>query len=110
MCSYSGQKSNQIYQKCVCVCVCCIQKKQSNSGTECISPQVPKMNSEQPPCALDCAHTVSDMGAQVFLHAPKIKETEDSYVIEASTLQFDLLPVNVPGIAIARLEKIGFSG
>lgn len=30
------------------------------------------------------------------------------FVIEASALQFDLLPVNVPGIAAARLKKIGF--
>lgn len=40
----------------------------------------------------------------------KKRETEDSYVIEASTLQFDLHPINVPGIAFAQLEKIGFSG
>lgn len=32
----------------------------------------------------------------------------DPFVIEASPLQFDLLPVNVPGIAAARLKKIGF--
>lgn len=38
------------------------------------------------------------------------KETEDSYAIEVSTFQFDLSPINVPGIAFAQLEKIGFSG
>lgn len=36
-------------------------------------------------------------------------ETEDSYGIEFSALQFDLDPINVPGIAFAQLEKIGFS-
>lgn len=45
-----------------------------------------------------------------FVFPERKKGTEDSYVIEASTLQFDLHPINVPGIAFAQLEKIGFSG
>lgn len=45
-----------------------------------------------------------------FVWLEKKKEAEDSYVIEVSTLQFDLDPINVPGIAFAQLEKIGFSG
>lgn len=45
-----------------------------------------------------------------ILYAWRKKDTEDSFVIEVSTLQFDLHPINVPGIAFAQLEKIGFSG
>lgn len=40
---------------------------------------------------------------------PGEEKKEDSYVIAVSTLQFDLHPINVPGIAFAQLEKIGFS-
>lgn len=49
------------------------------------------------------------MWEKVFVFLEKKKKKEDSYVIEVSTLQFDLHPINVPGIAFAQLEKIGFS-
>lgn len=68
-----------------------------------------------------CSHRVR-YGRSRIWHARGIKETGggvewvwwwgggDPFVIEASPLQFDLLPVNVPGIAAARLKKIGFRG
>lgn len=59
------------------------------------------------------SHTLSQiwehMQGMYFVFQEK-KETEDSYLIEVSTLQFDPHPINVPGIAFAQLEKIGFSG
>jgi len=58
------------------------------------------------------SYIVSDMDThtgECNLYSWRKKETEDSYVIEVSTLQFDLHPINVPGIAFAQLEKIGFS-
>ena len=50
-------------------------------------------------------HTCRSMN---FICLVKI-ETRDSHVIEVSALQFDLHPINAPGIAFAQLEKIGFS-
>lgn len=56
------------------------------------------------------SYTVSDSDTHARGGIKKKGKTEDSYVIEVSTLQFDLHPINVPGIAFAQLEKIGFSG
>lgn len=45
----------------------------------------------------------------VFYIPGERRRKEDSYVVEAS-LQFDLHPINDPGIAFTPLKKIGFSG
>lgn len=71
----------------------------------------PHMNSKKNVSVWECTYIYGARYGQnmYFVYLEK-KETEDSYVIEVSTLQFDLHPINVPGIAFAQLEKIGFSG
>lgn len=55
----------------------------------------------------DCLSHWTD--TYVFYIAGKRRRKEDFYVIEVS-LQFDLHPINDPGIAFAPPKKIGFSG
>lgn len=90
--------------------VCCIEneaKPPAAASKPCLAPS-------------DCVHNFRYDRSHIW-HARGIKETggggggvgvgwRDPFVIEASPLQFDLLPVNVPGIAAARLKKIGFRG
>lgn len=54
------------------------------------------------------SYIVSDMDTVWSMYL--VFQVRRFIVIEVSTFQFNLHPINVPGIAFAQLEKIRFSG